>query len=340
MAASVGIHIDADGFCHTDGVGHLHEHLVGNAGCHHVLGDVACGVCGTAIDLAGVFTGEGTASVRSLAAVGIDDDFASGQAGVAVRTSDNEFARRIDVVGDAVVEEAQHFGVVDGGDDARHQHFDDILADLCQHFLVGLQLGFLRIVGREDELVVLSGDHDGVDAHGTVVVVILDGDLTLGVGTEVGHFLALATDVGKHHQELVGEVEGQRHIVFGLVGGIAEHHTLVAGSLIHRVLALHAAVDVRTLFVDGTEHAAGVALEHVFALGVADAVDDLTGDALEVNVCFGLDFARHHDLSGGDEGFARHFRAGVEGEKLVEDGITDLVCHFVGVSFGHGFGCK
>ena len=49
---------------------------------------------------------------------------------------------------------------------------------------------------RADEVVVLRGDHDGVDAHGQAVVGILYGDLALGVGPQVGHYLALAADVG------------------------------------------------------------------------------------------------------------------------------------------------
>ena len=44
VALAIGVDIDGDGFCHTDGVAQLHKHLVSNASCHHILSDVACGI--------------------------------------------------------------------------------------------------------------------------------------------------------------------------------------------------------------------------------------------------------------------------------------------------------
>ena len=186
----------------------------------------------------------------------------------------------------------------------------------------------------------LGGDDDGVDAHGLVLLVVFDGHLALGIGAQVGHHAALAPYVGQHAQQSVGQVQGQRHVVLRLVGGVAKHHALVAGALVLAVLTVDAAVDVVALFVDGGEHAAGVALEHVLTLGVSDAVDDLAGNALQVDVGLGLHFAGQHHLSGGDERFAGHLRLGVEGQQFVQHGIRNLVGHFVGVPFGHRFRCK
>ena len=97
--------------------------------------------------------------------------------------------------------------MMDGSNDTRHQNLDYIPADLGEHFLVGLQLGGITVVGRLDEVVVLGGDYDGVDAYRRAVVIIFDGNLALGVGTEVGHHLAFATDICQHLQDAVCKVQ-------------------------------------------------------------------------------------------------------------------------------------
>ena len=230
-----------------------------------------------------------------------------------------------------------HFGSRDATtEDAGDEHFDDVLADLRQHLLVGCGLAAGLFGG--DKLVVLGAHHDGVDAGGAAVVVILHGDLTFGVGAQIGHHLALAADVGQDDEDVVGQGEREGHVAVGLVVGIAEHHALVAGALFVGIDAFHAAVDVFALFVNGREDTAAVCVKLVFGLGVADAADGAAHGVLEVDVGIGLHFTRHHHLAGGDEGFASHLRGGVERQKFVEDGIGDLVCYFVRVSFRHRFG--
>ena len=51
-------------------------------------------------------------------------------------------------------------------------------------------------------------------------------------------------------------------------------------------------------------------------------------------------FAADHGKAGGDEGFAGHLGFGILVEELVEDGIGDLVGHFVGMAFRDGLGCE
>ncbi len=96
----------------TDGVGELHLDLVRQARGDEVLGDVARHVGGRAIDLRRVLAGEGAAAVTAVAAVGVDDDLAAGQARVAVRSADDELAGRVDVVRRPVVEVGR--GTTDG----------------------------------------------------------------------------------------------------------------------------------------------------------------------------------------------------------------------------------
>ena len=84
----------------------------GEARGDDVLGDPAHRVRGRAVDLGRVLAGEGAAAVAGHAAVGVDDDLAAGQTGVAHRAADLEAAGGVDqqavalgVQLDAVVEE-------------------------------------------------------------------------------------------------------------------------------------------------------------------------------------------------------------------------------------------
>ena len=77
-------------------VGELHHAALREPGRDDVLGDVARHVAGRAIDLGRIFAGERAAAVRRRAAVGVDDDLAAGDAGIAVRTAGDEAAGRVD----------------------------------------------------------------------------------------------------------------------------------------------------------------------------------------------------------------------------------------------------
>ncbi len=92
--------------------------------------------------------------------------------------------------------------------------------------------------------------------------------------------------------------------------------------------------------MQGGHDAAGIPVEHILGLVIADAVDGAADGGLDVHVGFGLDFAHHHDHPRGAEALAGNLGLGVLAEELVQDGVADLVGHFVGMAFGNGFGSK
>ena len=95
-AGAESVDVNADRFGMANGIGELHFALSRQAGRDDILRDPASHVSGAAIDFARVFSGERAAAVPAHAAIGIDDDFAAGQAGVALRAADHETAGRID----------------------------------------------------------------------------------------------------------------------------------------------------------------------------------------------------------------------------------------------------
>ena len=177
-----------------------------------------------------------------------------------------------------------HGGYAGGelGFDAGQQDVAHIVSDALHHHAVSLVLRQCR--ARGDEFVMLGGDHYGVDAHGLAVRGVFYGYLALGVGAQIGHERGVAAYVGELAQKQMAQVEGQRHVVGGLVAGVAEHHALVAGALVLGIIALYAAVDVGALLVEGREHSARFGFEFKLAAVVAYVLDDLACDLHEVNV--------------------------------------------------------
>ncbi len=133
----------------------------------------------------------------------------------------------------------------------------------------------------------------------------------------------------------MGEVEGQRHVVFGFVAGVSEHHTLVPGTLLCGDVALHTALDVGALLVDGAQDAARVAVEAERPAVIAYAVDEVADYNRNIDVSVGSHFAGHHHLAGGDHSFYGDFGCGVECEELVEQRVAYLVGNLVGMPFGN-----
>ena len=207
-AGAEGLDEQADRVGGADRVGDLHLAAPGQAGGDDVLGHPAHRVGAGAVDLRRVLAGEGAAAVAGHAAVGVDDDLAAGQPGVAHGAADDELAGRVDQQPVAVG------GQAEGG----QLGLDDELLDV----------GGEQLLDR-DVLGVLRGDDDGVDGDRPVVLVD-DGDLGLAVGAQVGHRAVLA-DRRQPAGQAVGQRDRQRHELGGLVGGVAEHQALVAGAL-------------------------------------------------------------------------------------------------------------
>ena len=223
-----------------------------------------------------------------------------------MRAADDKLARGIDVVLDVVAEEGEHLVRVYLGLDAGHEDVDDIGLDAVEHALVVAV-----------KLIVLRAHHDGVDAQGHVVVAVLYRDLTLGIGTQVGHLSALLAYVGEGSHDEVSQVERHGHVVIGLVAGVAEHHALVAGALVVLDGTAHTAVDVGALLVNGAEDAARVTVKLVLGLGVTYLLDSLAGYGLQVYISFRGHLAHDNHLSGGYEGLDGAVGMVVVGQKLV-----------------------
>lgn len=212
-----------------------------------------------------------------------------------------------------------------GGDDL----LDDLLLDLLTELLGG---DIRRVLGRDD---------DGVDAlgdNGTVIVTVLDGDLGLGVGSEPGE-RAVSASSGHGRVELVGEHESKREELRGLVGGIAEHDTLVTSTeLLKSLIIVKTLGDIRRLLLNGDEQVAGLVVETLLRVVITDVLDGVTDNLLVVDLGIGGDLTKDHDHTSLGSSLTSNLGEGILSEAGIEDGIRNLISDLVGVTLTNGLG--
>ena len=264
-------------------------------------------------------------------AVGVDDDLAAGQAGVADRSADHELAGRIDQQG-----RAQRLGVVEVGVLAAEHRHDHVLPE------VGLDL-LLAV----DALGVLGRDQDPHDLHRDAVAVA-HGHLRLAVRAQVVEGSVLAHRRQPPRQR-VRDLHGHRHQRAGLVGRVAEHHSLIAGAVLVELVVVGCVGarliglvdplgDVLRLLIDRRDHRAGVAVEAEIAVVVADLVDRPADDLGDVDVGRRRDLAGDDDQPRVDQRLAGDPAARILREDGVENAVGDLVADLVRVTLRHRLG--
>ena len=97
VGGTVGVDVNGEGLCDTNGVGELDKSTTGKACSDQGLGDPAADIGGGTIDLGEILAGECTTTVGTPATVGIDDDLTAGQTGVTLGSTNDEEARGLDL---------------------------------------------------------------------------------------------------------------------------------------------------------------------------------------------------------------------------------------------------
>ena len=90
----VAVDVERQRIGNADGVGQLQQTFVGQSGGNHVFSQITQHIGGRTVNLGCVFARKGTAAVRRVAAVVVNDNFAAGQGGIAARAPDARYRRR------------------------------------------------------------------------------------------------------------------------------------------------------------------------------------------------------------------------------------------------------
>ncbi|SAJ15092.1 Uncharacterised protein [Enterobacter hormaechei] len=303
-----GFHHDGGWLSHADGVGNLNFTAVSQARSNDVFRHITCSVRRRTVHFRRVFTGERAATVARHAAVGIYDDFTTGQTAVTHWAADNEASGWVD---EEFGRRAQPFSWQNRLDDLFHHRF-------LQGFLVNI-------------FSMLRGKNHGINAD-DFPVVILEGHLAFRIRTQprqgavFTHF-----SLTLHQTVCVSHRRWHQHV--GFVGRVAEHQALVARALFQRIGTVNALVDVRGLFADSAQYGAGVGIKAHIRMYITDLTHRVTGDLFDINPCAGGDLTANQNHAGFDIGFTRYARLWILREDRIQHRIGDLVSNFIRMSF-------
>merc|ERR1712110_913341 len=84
-------------FRNTDSIRQLHECTLAEATLHDGLGHLSADVCRRSVHLRGILTGKGTAAMCTPTAICVDNDLAASETSISLRSTNDEFAGRVDV---------------------------------------------------------------------------------------------------------------------------------------------------------------------------------------------------------------------------------------------------
>lgn len=178
---------------------------------------------------------------------------------------------------------------------------DDLLQDLLAELLGG------------DLLSVLSGHDNRVDTErdcSTAIFLVLNGDLSLRVGTEPREDARAASNSHRFVQA-VGENERERHVLRRLVRCIAEHDTLVTGTDVLERAVVKSLGDIRRLLLDRDKNVTGLVVESLRGVVIPDLLDGFTDNLLVVDLPLRGNFTEDHDHAGFGGSLASDLREGV-----------------------------
>ena len=268
--------------------------------------------------------------MAGIAAVGIHDDLAAREAGIALGAAHHEFAGGVHQEAGGLFRGLE--AEIGGG--GLHHMAPQVGGNaLAQGLLLRHTI---------DLSGVLRGDQDGVDRHG-LIVFVHHAHLGFAVrqqvaqGAVVAHFRQAA-------RQAVSQADRQRHQLRRFIAGIAEHDSLVAGT--HEIEGIagvvigliHTLGDVGRLLIESHQHGAAVGIEATGAgAAVTDLLDHTPHQGVEVHPSGGGHLAGDQAQARVHHGFAGHTRGGVLGEQRIEHRIAHLITDLVGVTLGHRF---
>ena len=138
-------------------------------------------------------------------------------------------------------------------------------------------------------------------------------------------------------------VNRRRHQHVGLIRSKTKHQTLVPRALVGFIGLVGTERNVRRLLTNGIDDRTGVAIEAHVGGVKTDVQHGFTNDFLQLaggHVTRRCDLSCHHHHAGFDKRLNGDPRIGVFGQVGIQNGIGNLIRHFVGVPFRHRFRCE
>ena len=128
----------------------------------------------------------------------------------------------------------------------------------------------------------------------------------------------------------------KRHQLGRLGARVAEHHALITRADLVGIAAVDALSDVGRLTIERHHHAAGIAIEALEGVVVADVAHGAAHEVGDIDTRVCRNLAGDDDDAGRDQRLTGDARQRILREHGVEHRVGDLVGNLVGVSLGDG----
>lgn len=169
---------------------------------------------------------------------------------------------------------------------------NNLLSDFPPEFLGG---NFLSVLCRDNNSIDTKGN------HGTIVVLVLNSDLSLGIWAQPRKETR-TTSSGQRSIQFVRKHDRQGHVLLRFVSCVAEHDALVTSTMLFQRAVIKTLSNVRRLLFDSEQDVASLIVETFRRVIITDLFDGVADDCLVVEPCLGGDLPKDHDhasLSGG-----------------------------------------
>ena len=276
-----------------NGIGHLDLTAFCQPCSDNVLGDIATRIGGRAVYFGRIFAREGPTTVARHAAVGINNDLATGQSGVAHWPTDDELACWVDVIQRVFVKPCS-------GKHGLNNQFHDRFSDS----------------GLTDTRVMLCRQHHRVDGAGFTIGAILQRHLAFRIGPQPGQFAGFAQLRLALYQP-VGVINRCRHEYVSFVTRITKHQALIAGSLLFILALVDTHGYIVGLLTDGIEYRTRSTVEAYLGTVVANVSHHFTHDIFKIHIGTGGHLTGYDDHAGLHQCLYRNPRVAVIGQDAI-----------------------
>ena len=128
----------------------------------------------------------------------------------------------------------------------------------------------------------------------------------------------------------MGKLNGQREVLWGLIGGISEHYSLIASSeLLQSFLVVQTLSNIRALLLNSDQDIASLVVKSLLRVVVSNILDRIADDLLVVELRLSRDFTEDHDHTSLGGRLAGHLRERIILEAGIENGVGDLISDLV-----------
>lgn len=189
----------------------------------------------------------------------------------------------------------------------------------------------------------LARKDNGVNAewdNGAAIVLVLHGDLGLGIWAQPWDG-SVTAGTGHLGVQCVGELEGQWEELWGLIGGITEHDTLVTGTeLLKSLVVVKTLGDIWGLLLNGDEDVASLVVKSLGGIIISDVLDGTADNLLVIELGLGGNLTKNHHHTGLGSGLASNLGERVLSQAGIENGIGDLISDLIWVSLTDRLGLE